>query len=79
MLICCVVILGPADVITGITLVTVVVSATDRSCQEVYERGSATVIPEEIAEVLANPGGGASASNSRSRGITILLHIFSTP
>ncbi|MFS8024273.1 hypothetical protein Hanom_Chr16g01461281 [Helianthus anomalus] len=45
----------------------VVVGSTDRNCQGVYERGSAAVIPEEAVEVLANPGGGTSASNSRSR------------
>ncbi|KAF5761308.1 hypothetical protein HanXRQr2_Chr16g0763561 [Helianthus annuus] len=83
MLICCVVILGPAVVITGIvlwrivcalvadarveTMVAAVVGAIDRSCQEVYERGSMAVVPEEVAEVFANLGSGASASNSRSR------------
>ncbi|MFS7955007.1 hypothetical protein Hanom_Chr07g00637371 [Helianthus anomalus] len=43
------------------------VGTTDRNCKKVYEKGSASVVPEETAEVPANPGGGASASNSRSR------------
>ncbi|MFS7889770.1 hypothetical protein Hanom_Chr00s000005g01610961 [Helianthus anomalus] len=71
MLICCVVLLGPADVITGITRVVAAVGTTGHSCQEVYERGSTAVVPDGATEELANPGGGASASNSWSRDIVM--------
>ncbi|MFS8022855.1 hypothetical protein Hanom_Chr16g01444481 [Helianthus anomalus] len=59
----------------GETMVAAVVGATDRSCQEVYERGSVAVVLEEVAEVFANPGGGALASNSRSRDLVIASEV----
>ncbi|MFS7946611.1 hypothetical protein Hanom_Chr12g01129101 [Helianthus anomalus] len=52
-------------------MVIVVVSATGRSCQEVYERGSTVVVPEGATKALANPGGGASTSNSWFRDLVM--------
>ncbi|MFS7988586.1 hypothetical protein Hanom_Chr11g01036611 [Helianthus anomalus] len=49
------------------------VCTTDRNCKEVCEKGSAAVVPKEKAEVSANPGGCASASNSRSRDLVTVV------
>ncbi|MFS7895713.1 hypothetical protein Hanom_Chr00s003278g01711201 [Helianthus anomalus] len=52
-------------------MVVVVVGTTGHSFQEVYERGSTVVIPKGPTETLANPGGGASASNSWFRDLVM--------
>ncbi|MFS7986761.1 hypothetical protein Hanom_Chr11g01014091 [Helianthus anomalus] len=52
-------------------MVVAAVGTTGRNCQEVYERGSTVVVPEGEIEELANPGGGASTSNSRSKDLVM--------
>ncbi|MFS7963034.1 hypothetical protein Hanom_Chr08g00733421 [Helianthus anomalus] len=52
-------------------MVITVVGATGRNCKEVYERGSTAVVPDGATETLANPGGGASTSNSWSRDLVM--------
>ncbi|MFS7913167.1 hypothetical protein Hanom_Chr02g00138651 [Helianthus anomalus] len=49
------------------TFTPVVIGPTDWSWREVYKNKHAAVVPEEAAVVPAKPGGGPSASNSKSR------------